>query len=352
MRFLNIQNNNFDELLKFGIGPDSNNLLTEARIRDFILNLKTVKGSSPYTIAMYIQGIRHFYDMNDLVLNWKKINKFKPRLRHVTDDLPYQRQQINKMLDITGLRDKVIILLMCSAGLRLGALPLLKYGDLTPITVNDYSLYKVRVYANELEEYCTYCTPECRKAIDEYLGWRQRLGEHFDYDSPLIRRSFNTDDLLQVANHPRPLSEITISGIMNRLLHLTGLRERQHLTEKKKTPKRTRLIQCHGLRKFFDTTCTIDGISPIFIEKLMGHELDGNKPSYFKPTEEDILKGNGDNMLGYIAAIPYLTINATDEENERLRQQVETLRVEKSQIEELHKEMEEIRELVAAKQRH
>jgi hypothetical protein len=62
----------------------------------------------------------------------------------------------------------------------------------------------------------------------------------------------------------------------------------------------------------------------------------------------ELLEGN-DKSVGYIGVIPYLTINATEEENERLRRQVKTLQVEKSQIEELHNEMNEIRKLVAAK---
>ena len=82
----------------------------------------------------------------------------------------------------------------------------------------------------------------------------------------------------------------------------------------------------------------------------MGHKS-GLIKSYFKPTDTELLEGN-DKSVGYIGVIPYLTINSTEEENERLRCQVETLQVEKSQIEELHKEMEEIRELVATKQRH
>ncbi|MGB0027093.1 MAG: hypothetical protein WBP64_09655 [Nitrososphaeraceae archaeon] len=79
----------------------------------------------------------------------------------------------------------------------------------------------------------------------------------------------------------------------------------------------------------------------------MGHKS-GLIKSYFKPTDTELLEGN-DKSVGYIGVIPYLTINATDEENEQLRRQVETLQVEKSQIEDLQKEMNAIRELVAVK---
>ena len=79
----------------------------------------------------------------------------------------------------------------------------------------------------------------------------------------------------------------------------------------------------------------------------MGHKS-GLIKSYFKPTDTELLEGN-DKSVGYIGIIPYLTINATEQENERLRRQVETLQVEKSQIENIQKEMHAIRELVAVK---
>ena len=54
---------------------------------------------------------------------------------------------------------------MSSAGLRRGALPNLKLGDLKRI--EKYSLYKISVYKKEKEAYTTFCTPECSKHLDQ-----------------------------------------------------------------------------------------------------------------------------------------------------------------------------------------
>ena len=138
----------------------------EGLIRDYIIHLKENKRSSS-TINSYIASITHFYEMNDIVLRWKKLNKFKGKHRSVADDRPYTRSQIKTLLEYAGaLRDRCIILLMASAGLRRGALPMLKIQDLTPIDF--YKIYKIRVYAREEEEYFTYCTPECRRLLDQY----------------------------------------------------------------------------------------------------------------------------------------------------------------------------------------
>ena len=54
----------------------------EGLIRDYIIHLKENKRSSS-TINSYIASITHFYEMNDIVLHWKKLNKFKGKHRSV-----------------------------------------------------------------------------------------------------------------------------------------------------------------------------------------------------------------------------------------------------------------------------
>ncbi len=49
-------------------------------------------------------------------------------------------------------------------------------------------LYKVQVYARTRDKYYTFFTPECAKAIQEYLDYRKRCEEIRD-ESPLFRRA-------------------------------------------------------------------------------------------------------------------------------------------------------------------
>ncbi|MFZ0555567.1 MAG: hypothetical protein WAM26_09765 [Nitrososphaeraceae archaeon] len=72
----------------------------------------------------------------------------------------------------------------------------------------------------------------------------------------------------------------------------------------------------HGFRKYFDTTCTSNGMDKLYVEVCMGHDI-GLKGSYYKPTWQEVLEGN-DRMQGYVSVINDLTL---DEEN-RLRKQV------------------------------
>src|SRR5215831_18994612 len=70
----------------------------EDLIRDYIIHLKTDKKTSPSTIMTYSAAIAHFYEMNDVVINWRKLKKFKGKMRKVVEDVPYTRQQIRSLL--------------------------------------------------------------------------------------------------------------------------------------------------------------------------------------------------------------------------------------------------------------
>ena len=289
----------------------------EGLVRDYIIHLKQNKKLAPGSISMYISGIRHFYQMNDVGLNWEKIKKFKGRFRNVVEDKPYTREQIKTLVDgAASLRDKCIILLMASAGLRRGALPYLRIRDLQKI--DKYQLYKIAVYKNEQEYYAAFCTPECAKYIDQYLDWRQRLGEKLHESTPLLRKSFDT---VTEVNRPKPISHYIISTMITSLLDKTGVRVANEVNQ------RTELMQCHGFRKFFKTICINAGMNPLYSEYLMGHRS-GLTKSYFKPSDAELLEGN-DKALGYTAVINDLTIN----EEYRLRKKLEELTEKKDRIE-------------------
>jgi hypothetical protein len=85
-------------------------------------------------------------------------------------------------------------------------------------------------------------------------------------------------------------------------------------------------MTCHGFRKFFDTTCTSNGMDKIYVETIMGHDI-GLKGSYYKPTWKEVLEGN-DKMRGYLSIINDLTIN----EEYRLRRQVNEMKAEASSV--------------------
>jgi hypothetical protein len=210
---------------------------------------------------------------------------------------------------------------MSSAGLRRGAIQYLRIRDLQKI--DKYKLYRINVYKNEQESYITYCTPECARYIDQYLEWRQRLGERLQPNSPVLRIEFDT---IGKVSAPKPVSGYVVTFTIRKLLDTTGVRAASE------TWKRTELMQCHGFRKFFKTSCIQAGMNPLYSEYVMGHRS-GLTKSYFKPADQELLEGN-DKALGYVAAINDLTIN---EEN-RLTKKVNELQLKNDQIMELERQ--------------
>ena len=174
-----------------------------------------------------------------------------------------------------------------------------------------------------------FATPECASVINSYLEYRKRNGDRLKPSEPLLRDEFDINDPIRAAS-PKTLSTFSLRARIFRLLVSSGVRERKPELEKvpngemepdtRPQYERREVMQCHGLRKFFSTTCTLQGLPPLTVEILMGHEALGITGIYFKPTPNDLLEGN-DKMLGYANIMKSLTIS----EEHKLRLEVRKL---------------------------
>lgn len=299
----------------------------QSDIIDFINYLQNEKKSSSATVNAYVAAVKRFYEMNDIVLNWRKIHSYKNEFVKAVEDQPYTKDQIRLLLEKTDQRNRAIILLMACAGLRVGSIPNLKVGDLTPINELYGGIYQITTYKKSASKYITFCTPECRKEIDGYLEYRRLRGEQITPDSLLFRKNFNgykNDD--KDINSPKPLTAGSICFMVNLLLSkATRIRT--------SNGKRHNLMQCHGFRKFFATTISDAGVDSVWVEMLTGHRT-GLKEIYNKPKSMTILQGN-DRMFGYASAIDRLTIN---QEN-KLKAEVVQLKAKVNEVEALKQKM-------------
>jgi integrase len=274
--------------------------VVEEQLIDYVIYNREELKIASLSINTKIAPIRKFYECNDIELRWKKIKSYVGRSRGKggtgrKKDRPYIREEIRKMLEKADQRGRVTILLMSSAGIRVGALPSLKIRNLEKI--EEYQLYKITVYEGEDEEYLTFCTPECAKEIDSYLEYRKRHGEHpLKDDAPLIREEFDIDDEIK-ATHPRPLGRETFKKMIERIGLKSGVIEKTALVESGRGYRR-QVKETHGFRKFFQTTAIGNGMSPLHSEYLMGHHS-GSLPveSYYRPSESDLLEGNDEGRL-------------------------------------------------------
>ena len=162
--------------------------IIESNIIRYIIWLKQEQKLSAITINQYIAAIFHFYAMNDINLNRKKISMYIGDYVRSQKDRAYTIQEIHTLLDFCDERSKALVLLLCSSGIRIGSMSGLCLAHLKKI--KEYALYSLTIYYGTKHEYYTFTTPECAKAIDTYLDFRIRTGEKLTDDSPQFRKQY------------------------------------------------------------------------------------------------------------------------------------------------------------------
>ncbi len=151
---------------------------------------KPTKGEiSVNSIKFYLNGIKSFFEFHEIPLPWKKIGKFYPN--DVTNSYrSYTKEEIKKLLSVADPRDRCVILLMASSGIRVGAIESLKVLSVKRLG-NDIGV--VTVYPESKGSvYTALVTPEFLASLDEYLKYRKSQGEMVTAESWLIRDKFAT----------------------------------------------------------------------------------------------------------------------------------------------------------------
>jgi integrase len=313
------------------------------------------RGLSPVSMKSHYNAIKHFYESNEIQLNWPLIKKDYVGLTSNIKsnvDMPYTYEEIHKLLDKADERMRVVILLLCSTGMRRGAIHELKVSDLK--WIDQYQIYEVTVYRGFSEEYKTFCSLEGASAINSYLDFRRRYGEQITDDSYLIRKQFNRRDggkgIMKVsdANDPPEKHKVTdgdIETVLYRLIYDAGLRSFEGRI--KRIGDRHKNMAAHSFRKFFENKCLESGVDPFYVSVLMGHKAGiGVERHYYRP---DSIQGENSLLQLYVnKAMPYLTIS--DESRLKLKNRELEIRLkeESSRFDHLQ---EQINQIMAANKR-
>jgi integrase len=309
-----------DSLSELLAQTQSDTKIIESDIIAYIVYLKSRKTSFSLRSGQ-LSALKHFYQMNGIQLNWFVIKKYLGEHTRVVKDRAYTTEEIQQLLTKADERTRVIVLLMASTGMRIGAIPSLKLSDLKKIA--DYNLYQITVYSGSEEEYYTFCTPEAAASIDSYFAYRERYGEKLTSNSPLIREMFNTHDPLK-SRYPRAVSLGTVCDNIQNLLVRAGINTEVKQTEStQRCRERKEIARCHGYRKFCTTNMIRAKVDPQAREMLLGHSI-GLANSYYRPDANEILEE-------YLKAVDLLTV---DEAN-RLKRKVTTLTLRVDRVEEL-----------------
>lgn len=137
LKYLKLQPTDYDLL----VSQDPK--IIQANIIQFTIYCKDIRRLAPSTIKGHLAAIRKFFDMNDIDLRWKRINAYQGEFYKVVEDRSYTHEEIKKLVDLASIRDKAVILLMASSGIRVGEVGSLRIRDLEQIDISDNdSIYK------------------------------------------------------------------------------------------------------------------------------------------------------------------------------------------------------------------
>jgi integrase len=278
------------------------------------------KGRAQMTIQLHKAAIFHFFEMNDVVLNKRKISRLIPQAQDLDNDAAsssfsssldraYTVGEIDRIINegCNDLRSKLMVTLMASTGMRVGAIYDLRFGDL--VRLDKYPLYMIWVYArSKRDRYYTFATPECTELVDSYLDYRRRLGENITEKSPLIREMFDTNNPF-IINQPKRLSPRMAQIVLEQALKRSGGLQSNGTV-------RRPVMRSHGFRKFAITQMKKAQVDFSDREYLVGHRASlGLDYNYDRTSVDDRLKE-------WSKAISLLTIDP----NQRLEQENQELK--------------------------
>lgn len=318
-------------------------LKKEAKLEIDHANWKTGQ-FSVNSVAFLLNAVKVFLEYYDITIPWKKIRRFIPEKIKVHYHV-YSKEEIQKLLQVADFRERGIILILESSGMRASGLLglLIKDFEVLKNDNNNNSNYtnigKLTVYARSDCYYHTFCTPECTAAIQFYLKWREEQGEIIRPTSPLIRDSIRKglDGRGGVnTNMPRPLSRSRLWKIMSLLISKANLKQKEG---GEGGPPLNIIQPDHSFRKFMSTAIANAKANPLFKEIMMGHSVKLDNVYYDRDNPESIKAL----LEEYLKAVDLLTINEEcrlKQENQQIKHRNEELEGGREEVQRLRAELE------------
>jgi integrase len=220
----------------------------------FIEHLDAGKKLSPVSIKSLFYGVKKWLETNQVSLDWNLVSRPKVSSR-IRDRCP-TRDELRRIFTGTTLRDKALFLTCTCSGLRIGTAIRLQVKDVQWLKELDVGI--VNVEGGEGRKlgkgnwYHTFITGEAWNAIQDYLASRKNTSP----DEPLFAASTMEQGFYRYSNN--------VTRQWRKLCRRAGL-------SKKIDGHTWTELHTHVLRKYFQTSCKIAGISPSYYDFWMGH---------------------------------------------------------------------------------
>ena len=118
-------------------------------------------GSSSSTTMSFRDSVKRFLEINRVeTVNWSYINEFVPSAKKAGQDRAPTSDEIRRMIDVSDLRMKCLVLFLCSSGARIGSVSYLRWRDVEEVGAGGEKFAKVTIYRGEPEQYVSFVVPE------------------------------------------------------------------------------------------------------------------------------------------------------------------------------------------------
>lgn len=297
------------------------------QIDDFVKLLLDEGMNTTTAVQLVRGGFKKWLTLNGVEVDWTKIQaEILPGEETLVVDRMPSKEELKQLLNVGSLRDRAMLLILTSSGLRIGALCSLTLADISlgekipRIVVKRQPRRKI---SRKMKAFATFITPEAKAVLQQYIEHRKKQGEKVTDLSPLL----TSDRQEELGNF---LSSYYLSNHWRRLLRRT------HLATKNGGPWND--IHLHTLRKYFETQCTNASVKTTYREFWMGHTGRFLEESYFRGEVET-------HVEEYRKAIPYLNILSPEPSDyktllDKVRFLEENGKRKESEIQELHAELE------------
>lgn len=222
-------------------------------------------GRTPGRLHSYARHIRTFYRINGVEI--RQLSLPRPRVFH--KDRAPTSEELQCLIDIAALRERVILSFLALGGFRVGTLARLEYRhvkeDLEKGVVPLHLSVESEIVKGKYSDYDAFLGQEAVSYLNLYLEQRRRGSpdgkippEKIHEHSPLIR---DTKSPLT-----RPVGEKQIGKLIRGLYHKAGLLKYGHNGRHD--------LRAHSIRKYFKTQLKALGVDNDYIDYWMGHLLD------------------------------------------------------------------------------
>ena len=266
-RFCKWANTQPDQLIKscqdIDGDPKPKALAQISRLLDDFIGCLQAEGLAPGSVSNHVKSVKALFRVNRLKIDLP----YTLSKRVVYSDRAPNPEELQYLLDISNLRNRLIISMLALGGFRIGTLVKLQYRHvrrdiekgITPIHIH----IEAEITKGKYHDYDTFLSQEVAEYLRAYLDLRRQgtkdiPPENIHDGSPLIRN--------QQSKRVLPISTAGVHQLVHKMYVKANMITKNPLGRRYD-------IRAHSLRKYFRTQMAALGVDRDYIEYMMGHTI-------------------------------------------------------------------------------